>query len=186
MTSSSAPVLLALGANLGSREHTLAAAIEALGRTVGVSAVSPVYETAPMYLVDQDPFLNLVVSGHTGLDAPALLAAVKRIEAELGRVPTVPNGPRLIDIDIILMADLTLTTPALTIPHPRMRERAFVMQPAADIAGDWVDPVTGLTVSALFARLPKTDHGVRRIDIDLRPVTQAEDQPIRPVQGGLA
>lgn len=186
MTPSPAPVLLALGANLGPRERSLAAAVEALSRVVALSAVSPVYETAPMYLVDQDPFLNLIVSGHTGLAAPAVLAEVKRIEADLGRVPTVPNGPRLIDIDIILMGDLVLNTPALTIPHPRMRERAFVLQPAADIAGDWTDPVTGRTVSTLFVRLSKADHGVRRIDIDLRPEAEAADQPARPAQGGLA
>lgn len=178
--------LVALGANLGPREESLKQALAALQSVMAVSAVSPVYETAPMYLVDQAPFLNLVARGHTDLSPEALLLAVKKIESRMGRVKSVRNGPRLIDIDIILLGEIVWQSDSLTIPHPRMRERAFVLQPAADIASEWIDPVTGRTIGDLFAALPRADHGGRRIDIDLTLPMASEDDANCRTLGGLA
>ncbi len=130
-----ARVHLSLGANTGDRADTLRRAIAALPAAAGgrVVAVSPLYETAPWGVTDQPPFLNLAVALDTRLDPLNLLIELKALEQRAGRVPGPRWGPRPLDIDILLYDDLHLDDPDLVIPHPRMLERRFVLQPLGDI-----------------------------------------------------
>lgn len=137
-----ATVHLGLGGNVGDRRARLAAALRAIARIGVVDAVSPVYASAPIGFADQPDFWNLVARVHTTLEPDRLLAAVKQIEAELGRTPTFRNGPREIDIDILLYDDVVRTADPI-IPHPRMHERAFVVRPLADLDRSLRDPRTG-------------------------------------------
>lgn len=157
-----APVHLALGGNLGDRRANLVAAIGRLGEAVRVERLSAVYETAPMYVTDQPAFLNMALRGTTALAPHDLLRFVKRIEEELGRLTGgLRFGPRPIDIDILFHGTLTLETPDLEIPHPRIAERAFVLAPLADVAGDLRHPVLGRSVAELLAAVPGRDTVLR-------------------------
>jgi 2-amino-4-hydroxy-6-hydroxymethyldihydropteridine diphosphokinase len=126
---------LSLGANLGERAGALRAAREALAGLPGseVIGASPIYETEPQELPDQPPFLNQVVCLETRLGPDALLGACQAIEAAAGRERTVRFGPRTLDVDILLVEGVACDTPALTLPHPRMWQRAFVLVPLATL-----------------------------------------------------
>jgi 2-amino-4-hydroxy-6-hydroxymethyldihydropteridine diphosphokinase len=128
-----AVVYLALGSNQGERLEHLRAAVAALAAAMVVERSSSVYETAAAYVEDQPAFLNAVIVGSTSLSPHELLAALKAIENQMGRTAGVRFGPRPIDLDILLYDDLTLSTPELVIPHPRMDERAFVLRPLAEL-----------------------------------------------------
>ncbi|RKD22772.1 2-amino-4-hydroxy-6-hydroxymethyldihydropteridine diphosphokinase [Ammoniphilus oxalaticus] len=130
------PYYISLGSNVGERFYFLQQALESLQKFDGVevNAISNVYETDPVGLVDQPSFLNCVAGGKTRLSADELLAAALRIEQELGRVREIRWGPRTIDIDILTYGLERRDEEHLQIPHPRMRERAFVMIPFAEIA----------------------------------------------------
>jgi len=149
-------IALALGSNEGDRLAALRAAVKALGRYVDVIATSSVYETAPLYIDDQPLFLNAALTGTTKLTPLALMWNIKQLETALGRTPTYRYGPRRIDIDIIFYDDQVIATPELTLPHPYMAEREFVLRPLADIAPDWKHPQTGLMVREMLAPLPNT------------------------------
>lgn len=151
-------VYLALGSNMGDRAAYLRAAIERLQPGVRIATLSPVYETAPMYVTDQPAFLNMVIKGETALPPPDLLALAKRVEADLGRKDGGPRfGPRPIDVDILFYGNLCLHTPDLEIPHPRLTERAFVLRPLVDMgAGKKVHPGLGLTMDELLRQLPES------------------------------
>lgn len=155
---------IALGSNVGDRAAHLRAAIEALTRIDSHLLVSPFYETAPVGYLDQGPFLNGVVRIETGLDPAALLRALLAVEVEHGRVRDVRNGPRTLDLDLILYGDLVFETPELVVPHPRLQERAFVLVPLCDLAPERVHPVSGATMRELLARLGPHDY--RRVLID--------------------
>jgi 2-amino-4-hydroxy-6-hydroxymethyldihydropteridine diphosphokinase len=129
---------LSLGANLGDRAATLAEAIRQLSLAEGcqVLAVSPVYESAPWGVTDQPPFLNLALALRTTLSHHDLLALCKSTEAALGRIAGPRWGPRAVDLDILLYADLTLEDPDLHLPHLHLTERQFVLVPLHDIASD--------------------------------------------------
>jgi 2-amino-4-hydroxy-6-hydroxymethyldihydropteridine diphosphokinase len=127
-------VYIAFGGNVGDREANLRAALQLLREHVQVEAVSSLYETEPAYVLDQPRFLNGVLRGATRLEPMELLRALKEIEAALGRRPGLRNGPRPVDLDILRYGDVSLATPELTIPHPRIAERPFVLVPLAEIA----------------------------------------------------
>jgi 2-amino-4-hydroxy-6-hydroxymethyldihydropteridine diphosphokinase len=136
---------------MGDRAALLRQAIEALpGAGVEVIRTSSVYETEPMELREQNWFLNLAVECRTELFPLQLLRRLKKIELALGRKRIVPNGPRTIDIDIIFYGRVVMSMPALVIPHPRFRDRRFVLAPLAELAPDLRDPITRRTMADLL------------------------------------
>ena len=143
-------VYLALGSNLGNRLENLKEAVAALSPQLEVKAKSHIYETPPWGYEDQPLFLNQVLKAQTYLEPEPLLKHLKRLEIALGRKPSFRNGPRLIDIDILLYDNLVLNTPALTIPHPHMHERGFVLLPMMDIAPDLIHPVIQKSVREII------------------------------------
>jgi 2-amino-4-hydroxy-6-hydroxymethyldihydropteridine diphosphokinase len=155
-------VFIALGANLehpihGPPRHALEAALTELGRRgVVVRRVSPWYRTAPVPASDQPWYVNAVAEIETGLAADALLMRLHEVEDAFGRVRTVPNAARLIDLDLLdFKGETAVGGPGRAIlPHPRMESRAFVLRPLADLAPNWRHPRTGVTISALLAALP--------------------------------
>lgn len=157
-----ATAYIGLGSNLGDREGYLRRALRRLEEAGAghVRRVSPVYETDPWGYADQGPFLNLVAEIETDLTPSALLAGAQAIERELGRERTLRWGPRTIDLDILLYGDLIWDKPELTLPHPRLAERAFVLVPLADLDPGLVIPGTAKTVAEALRALP-ADQGVR-------------------------
>lgn len=156
-------IFLALGGNIGDRPANLQAAIDTLqvGGQVRVEKLSNLYQTTPVGYADQPDFLNMAVEATTHLEPLALLTFLKEIEAAMGRRPSFRNGPRPIDLDIIFYDDLTLDTPALQIPHPRLRGRGFVLKPLNDLAPGYVHPVYGLSVAELLNEIDLTEAGVK-------------------------
>ncbi len=148
-------VYLALGSNIGDRESNLRAAIESFsGAGITVLRESPIYETEPVGFTDQRWFLNMVVEAETAFFPLQLLTRTGKVERALGRVRTVPNGPRTIDIDILLYGNAVVHTPRLEIPHPRMQERRFVLAPLADLSPALRHPVLRQTVRQLLDAAP--------------------------------
>jgi len=144
-------VYLALGSNLGNRAANLKEALNSLSPQMVVKAKSKVYETPPWGYAEQEKFFNQVVKVQTYVKPEALLKHLKRLEVALGRVESFPNGPRLIDIDILFYDDLVLQSPTLEIPHPHVHERGFVLLPMMDIAPDFVHPVKQKSIRDLIA-----------------------------------
>lgn len=146
---------IALGSNLGDRESTLAHAAEALARLGRVVAVSPWLQTAPVGYADQPDFLNGAALLETQLAPTELLHHLLRIELEHGRDRShaIAKGPRTLDLDLLLYDDVILQTPELTLPHPEMHTRRFVLEPLAAIAAEWAHPVLRHTVAELLAQV---------------------------------
>lgn len=145
---------IALGSNLGDSINILDNAVKMLAKTSGIDliACSKWHKTKPIGPPQPDYFNGCVIVG-TNLTPAILLENILNIEQQFGRVRREKWGPRTLDLDIILYDNLILNKPNLQIPHPRMRERAFVLMPLAEIAPDWLDPVTQLTVSELLKKL---------------------------------
>ena len=147
-------VAIALGSNLGDRAAHLNFAIERLRARLTNVHVSTFHDTEPVGVPDEQPrYLNAVVVGETGLPAEDLLHGLLAIERERGRTRPSARAARTLDLDLILYGREVIEKDSLTIPHPRFRERAFVLEPLAEIAPEMIDPVTGLTASVLLRRL---------------------------------
>ena len=142
-------VYLGLGSNMGDRKSNLDDALGFLSQRLRIKQVSSVYDTEPVGDADQPHFLNLVCEAETGLSPTELLALAKAIETKLGRVRIRFNAPRPIDIDILFYSDMIIDLPELTVPHPRLTERAFVLTPLDEIAPDLAHPANGKTVREL-------------------------------------
>ena len=145
--SSPESVVIALGSNLGDRRRNLMRAIEELRGVMNVVRVSSIHETEPVDTPAGSPrFLNMVIAGYTTMSPEELLAQLMRIEQRLGRVRGARNAPRTIDLDLILHGANVRNTRELTLPHPRYREREFVMGPLRELKLGWSDPLTGAPV----------------------------------------
>lgn len=145
-------VAIAFGANTGDRVGQISSAVQRLGKALTIVAVSSLYETAPMYVEDQPPFVNGALSADTDLGPLALLSLLKATEREVGRTPQVRNGPREIDLDLVLYGVLQFSSPGrLELPHPRLGERRFVLQPLFDLASNGSIPGMGSLISLLAA-----------------------------------
>ena len=156
-------VYLALGSNLGDRQANLMEAIRRLAAKVSVEVMSSVYETEPAYITDQPRFLNMVLRGRTALSPHELLDFIQAIEQAMGRVRGRRFGPRLIDVDILTYDEIQLDTAELTIPHPRMMERDFVLQPLAEIAPDLVIPGQQERIAILAQKAGGQGATIRRV-----------------------
>jgi 2-amino-4-hydroxy-6-hydroxymethyldihydropteridine diphosphokinase len=155
-------VVLGLGSNLGDREAAIAGALARLaGRGFHAERVSSLYETEPVGGPPQGPFLNAVAAGTCALGPEGLLAACLAVEQELGRVRGEPNGPRTIDVDILLMGDLVRDAPAPVVPHPRLSERRFVLEPLAEILPGLLHPRLGRSMAELLAACADRSRVVR-------------------------
>jgi 2-amino-4-hydroxy-6-hydroxymethyldihydropteridine diphosphokinase len=157
-------VYLSLGSNLGDRAANLKTAIDRLGTLGKVLAVSSVYETEPVEFAAQPWFLNCVVELDTGEMPKQLLAAILDIEKEMGRRRVKKKGPRTVDIDLLLFGNSVIKMPGLTIPHPAMHERRFVLEPLAEIAPEARHPVFKRTVRELRDALPPGQTAKRASD----------------------
>lgn len=146
-------VAIALGSNLGDRQAHLDLAVDRLRQHLSDFRVSTFHETDPVGVGAQPRFLNAAATGVTTLSAGELLELLLAIEAERGRKRPHPGAARTLDLDLILYGDEVIEAPGLQVPHPRFRERAFVLAPLAEIAPDWRDPVTGATIAELFGQL---------------------------------
>jgi 2-amino-4-hydroxy-6-hydroxymethyldihydropteridine diphosphokinase len=146
-------VYLGLGSNLGDRRQNLARALDLISQHVEIVKLSSVYETEPVGYTRQPLFLNAVCCISTKESPEKLLTLFKEIETDMGRVPSFTNAPRVIDIDILFYDDKTISTPELTIPHPRITERAFVLVPMLEIAPELTHPENGNTIRELADRL---------------------------------
>ena len=148
-------VVLGLGSNLGDREAAIAGALARLaGRGYHAARTSSLYLTEPVGGPPQGWFLNAVADGETALSPEALLAACLAVELELGRVREVANGPRTIDVDVLFYDGLVHPGPAPVLPHPRLAERRFVLEPLVEILPDLVHPVLGTSARELLERCP--------------------------------
>jgi 2-amino-4-hydroxy-6-hydroxymethyldihydropteridine diphosphokinase len=145
---------VALGSNVGDRRAHLDFAVTALQDLLTNLVVSRYHETVPVGVSGPQPmFLNAAAVGQTGLTARAVLDALLSIERERGRERPYARSPRTLDLDLILLGDVVLEEPDLVVPHPRFRERRFVLEPLAEIAPGLTDPATGLTAAALLTQL---------------------------------
>lgn len=146
---------IGIGSNLGDKQKHIADAIDMLENTQGIilKVISPIYETKPVGYVEQPDFLNCVAKIRTKLLPDELLEVCMHIENELGRKRTIKWGPRTVDLDILFYGDLVLDSDRLTIPHPLLHERGFVLVPLLDVAPDMLHPKLNVSIRALCEKL---------------------------------
>ncbi len=152
-------VAIALGSNIGDREAHLRYAVARLATILDGIRVSFFMETEPQGVAPQPLFLNAAVVGDTRLSAGPLLGVLLSIERERGRERPCAGAPRTLDLDLVLFGAERINEPGLEVPHPRFRERSFVLEPLAAIAASMVDPVTGMTVEQLLGELERKERG---------------------------
>ena len=150
-------VYIGAGSNLDNRLANLTFAADHLRDHLRFVQMSPIYETAPWGYLEQGPFLNQVFEGDTDLEPNDLLVFLKNIERSLGRTISFPNGPRLIDLDILFFDRLIIKTPELEIPHPRISERAFELVPLSDLIPDFIHPVLNCSICDLLSKVDQHD-----------------------------
>lgn len=155
-------VYLGLGSNIGIKESNLSRALKLLPDLVTVSEVSSIYESEPVGLKDQPWFVNAVCAAYTDLSPPKLLAYLKHIEGQMGRILSFKDGPRIIDIDILFYGDQVIDTPDLTIPHPRIAERGFVLHPLSELNPLLFHPVESRTVAQMLSALNRPERVKKR------------------------
>ncbi|GCF10393.1 2-amino-4-hydroxy-6-hydroxymethyldihydropteridine diphosphokinase [Dictyobacter arantiisoli] len=158
-------IYLSLGTNIGDRLDNLRQALKKLQLVVTIQRISSVYETEPVGYLDQPDFFNIVCYGKTRYTPAEILKQAKWIEKELGRQTTFRNGPRQIDIDILLYDNYVQKEESLTLPHPRMKERAFVLIPLVEISPAVIDPLSGLTAQELLQDI--SSDGVVRAAVQM-------------------
>lgn len=146
-------IFIGLGTNVGDKLANLRAALSAIREVIKIEKMSSVYKTEPWGYLDQDDFNNMVIEVDTELTPDELLTFLKNTENDLGRKETFRYGPRVIDMDILFYNDLILETERLSIPHPRMVERAFVLAPLNEIAPQAIHPILGLSIQQLAERV---------------------------------
>ena len=158
-----ARVAIAFGSNVGDRERYIHDAVDRLSSFITALRLSRLFETEPVDMAgEQRQVVNAAATGETELAARPLLERMLAIEQERGRTRPHPGAARTLDLDLILYDDLILDEPpTLIVPHPRFRERRFVLEPLADVAPDWTDPVTGLTIARLLENLADVERGYR-------------------------
>jgi 2-amino-4-hydroxy-6-hydroxymethyldihydropteridine diphosphokinase len=171
-------IWLGLGSNLGAKRSNILRALDLAGGPCRLDRVSSLYKTEPVGFKDQDWFLNCAAHGVTELPPRELLHALKAIERQMGRAERVRNGPRVIDLDILLYGNQVIEEDGLVIPHPRMHERLFVLQPLREIAPKLAHPVMGKTMEELAASLPNAE----RVEIE-EPLSLFGDEHGKPGRG---
>lgn len=154
---------LALGGNQGPVERTLIAALRQLAASLGPLRIASLYRSLPISPVPQPDFLNTAALAHTSLSPAEVLALAKALEMAAGRRRGARFGPRPLDIDLLLYGDRQSDSPELTLPHPRLRQRRFMLEPLAEIAPGWPVPPDGATVAELLERL-QDQQAVERVE----------------------
>jgi len=164
-------VLLGLGANLGRPLENLRCAVQGVLSLGAVVEVSSLYRTEPVGFADQDDFLNAVLRLRTGLSPEELLAELRSLEGEAGRRRLIANGPRSLDLDILYYGECVIKRDGLSIPHPRLARRRFVLEPLAEIAPSWRDPTSGLSATEMLGRLEGNERVERLTEPSWPPAT---------------
>lgn len=152
---------LALGSNLGDSRRILEEALDRLEETLGPLVVAPLYLTEPVSPIPQPPFFNTVAIGSSDLLAEHLFALTQRVELDFGRLRSRAAAPRTLDLDLLLLGDEERRDAPPFLPHPRLRQRRFVLAPLADVAPDWRIPPDGATACELLRQLPETPWAER-------------------------
>lgn len=155
-------VYLSLGSNVGTKESNLSRALKLLPDLVTVSEVSSIYESEPVGPKDQPWFANIVCAAYTDLSPVELLAYLKNIEGQMGRIMSFKDGPRIIDIDILFYNDQVIDTPDLTVPHPRIAERGFVLHPLSELNPLLFHPLQSRTVAQMLSALDRPERVKKR------------------------